>query len=264
MKNKKAKCVTCGEEIGHNGSAQKYCSRGCYTKEGSANPFYGKSHHPDTIARMKQRLSVVMAGENNPFYGRTHTPEAVAKIVAANRSYRENNKEEILSRQLHRLGLTSEKLDFIYDEYSQSSMNGQQMQEKYGVDKRVLYKYMVLLGACSEGQLAEAKFNKKYKNTNSAPEQKTYELLSVKYGEENVVRNYSLGSYYYDFMLFGKVLVEYDGFYWHNEVRNNDQRKTALAKLKGLTLYRIREPESRKTDFIAEMKELDKVVKNEI
>ena len=260
----RAKCETCGTRIQHQGAAQRYCSRKCYTRLGQSNPFYGKSHKPETIENMKRVLSIKMAGDKNPFFGKTHTSQTIEAIKQKNREYRQNNKEAILSRQLARLNLTTEKVRSIFQEYAQTTLNSVQLQEKYKVDKRVLFKYMILLGVCTEEELEAVKYAKKYKNANSAPEQRTYELLVAKYGEESVIRNYKLGPFYYDFLLFGKILVEYDGYYWHNEVENNDERKTMLAETKGMPLYRIREPKSRKTDFIDEMKRIDEVVKNEV
>lgn len=40
--------------------------------------------HPVSDER-RQRLSATMRGEGNPFYGKTHSPDAIAKIIAANK-----------------------------------------------------------------------------------------------------------------------------------------------------------------------------------
>jgi len=76
------------------------------------------------------------------------------------------------------------------------------------------------------------------------------------YGENRVKRQHNIEFYYYDFLIDDKFLVEYDGYYWHNLVKNNDDVKTKTAQLNGYKLYRVREDENRKVDFLKEIKQI--------
>tara|TARA_Y100000296_G_C5177562_1_gene261017 strand:+ start:485 stop:1276 length:792 start_codon:yes stop_codon:yes gene_type:complete len=257
------KCPKCNIVFKTKDKRQKYCKRSCYTISGEQNPFYGKTHSQETIRKIKAALKGKMLGDQNPFYGKTHTEEAKKKIKEANRLYRENNQELILEKQLKRLDLTPQKIKHIYHLYATTHRNGADIQHEFNVDVRVLYKYMIKLGACTSEELEKVKFKKKYRNANSSPEQRLYEFLCVKYGEDSVVRHYKIDRYYYDFLVFDKILIEYDGYYWHNEKKCNDIIKDKIASDQGYILYRVREPESRKTNFIQEMKNIDEVI-NEV
>lgn len=47
--------------------------------QGKLNHFYGKTHAPESIAKMKAN-SADQSGSNNPFYGKTHSEETKKKI----------------------------------------------------------------------------------------------------------------------------------------------------------------------------------------
>lgn len=66
--------------------------------KGAKNPFYGKTHSPEVIAKIiaanvgkvvviteeqKQKISQANKGEKNGMYGKKHTPEAHAKMALA-------------------------------------------------------------------------------------------------------------------------------------------------------------------------------------
>ncbi len=194
-----------------------------------------------------------MVGEKNPFYGKQHDDETVKRIKKANESYRQTNKQLIEERLLKRLNLTPEKIKLIYEEYRDTQETLQTLEDKYSVDKRVLKKYFVKYDACSEAELNQVSFNKKYKNASSIGEETLYSLLCNLYGENRVKRQYNISFYYYDFLVDDNFLVEYDGYYWHNLVENNDDVKTRTAISNGYTLYRVKEDEKRKVDFLKEI-----------
>ena len=51
--------------------------------KGEKHHFYGKTHTPETKAKISAALLGVYKGEKHHFYGKTHTPETKAKISAA-------------------------------------------------------------------------------------------------------------------------------------------------------------------------------------
>lgn len=48
-------------------------SRKAKLRIGDRNPFYKRKHNPETITRMKKKLSIKFSGTKNPFFGRHHT-----------------------------------------------------------------------------------------------------------------------------------------------------------------------------------------------
>jgi group I intron endonuclease len=51
-----------------------------YGKTGALNPMYGRTHTPETRAKMSEAHIGLQSGENNPMYGKTHTPETKAQM----------------------------------------------------------------------------------------------------------------------------------------------------------------------------------------
>jgi very-short-patch-repair endonuclease len=268
----KKKCKQCGKEIKNY---KVFCSVECYyeySKDPTHNSFYGKTHSQETKNKLSQlakercsngpppfygrhhteenkqqkskyyKESGMFLGEKNPFYGRHHDENTKEIIKEKNKIYRENNKEIILQRYLKRLSLTKEKIEMIFYEYRDGNINLIALGNKYDVDNRVLKRYFILFNICSEEELKKLTRQKKIAKSISYPESVLYKLLCDKYGEENVQTQYELGPYYYDFLLFELILIEYDGFHWHKEMENNDIEKNKLAKEKGIRLYRIEEP----------------------
>jgi very-short-patch-repair endonuclease len=251
-------CSICGICFTHKDKRQKYCSRNCYNKklEGEGNHFSGRTHTDETLRRIKEKLKGQMDGEKNPFYGKKHDNQAIQKIKKANELYRLNNKELVEQRLLKRLNLTQEKIKLIYEEYRDTQETLDTLQKKYLVDKRVLKKYFVKYDACSDAELKQIAFDKKYKNASSIGEETLYVLLCNLYGENRVKRQHNISFYYYDFLIDDKFLIEYDGYYWHNLVKNNDDIKTQEATFNGYILYRVKEDEKRKVNFLKEIQNI--------
>lgn len=47
--------------------------------KGEKNPFYGKRHSDETMAKIKESKKGKQSGENNPFYGKKHSAETIKK-----------------------------------------------------------------------------------------------------------------------------------------------------------------------------------------
>jgi very-short-patch-repair endonuclease len=254
-------CPVCKEAFIKKHKKQKYCSSNCYYKtlKGSGNPFFRKKHKKEVIERLRQINIGKFEGEKNPFYGKVHDEKLKEKIRLANEQFRKNNKDLILQRQLKRLNLTEEKIKQIFEEYRDTNETLASLQQKYNVDKRVLKKYFLKFEACSEEELSKISFNKKYKNATSVGEETLYVLLCNLYGKERVKRQHNISFYYYDFIVDDKLIIEYDGFYWHNLVKNNDNIKTNLAISSGYTLYRVREDRNREVNFLKEIQQIEEL-----
>jgi hypothetical protein len=257
-------CEHCNLEFSTKDKRQKYCSKACYfqTRTGENN-FFHKYKQPEEIrAREAKKQSELFKGSGNPFYGKKHTEEALEKVREGNRKYREQNKELIEQRLLSRLNLNEEKIKFIFQEYRDTHETLLTLQEKYAVDQRVLKKYF-LKYACTQQELETVIFNKKYKNASSVGEETLFLLLCKEFGQEKVKRQFKLSFYYYDFLIDDKLLIEYDGYYWHVLVESNDEQKDKVAEESAFKLYRVRENEKRKVDFLIEIQKIREVY-NEI
>lgn len=63
-------CVSCGKELSHHGKhGNGYCNS-CRDRTGSKNPFYGKKHSAETIAKLKARPT--LKGKDNPVSKRVY------------------------------------------------------------------------------------------------------------------------------------------------------------------------------------------------
>lgn len=231
---------------------------------GDKNPFYGRKHKRETIDGMKKKLSEKFSGDKNPFFGKTHSAEAIEKIKSKNKEFLEKNKEIILEKRLKRLNLTREKLEKFFFEYCSTHKNANDIQEELSVDKRVFFKYVEQLGIATSEEIKKIKIKKQLSNSLSSPEAKFYAEFCKKYGPENVIWNYKISRYFFDFYICNCLLVEYDGYYWHTIKKSkNDKKKDELAKNFGIKLYRIKEDEKRKSDIDFEISKIDEVL-NEI
>jgi len=103
----KEACKVCGEPFLGASSNPIYCSTVCKGRDqeellvGENNPFYGKKHSKETIAKTiqrnrlrvcsnesKKRMSDAKKGSKNSFYGKTHSDETKAKISHGNKGKR--------------------------------------------------------------------------------------------------------------------------------------------------------------------------------
>ena len=257
-------CKHCNKQFETKDKRQKYCDKKCYfSSRTGENNYFHKYRQPEEIRqREAKKQSELFKGSGNPFYGKKHSEEALEKVREGNRKFREQNKTLIEQRLLKRLNLDQEKIKQIFEEYKNTHETLVTLQEKYSVDQRVLKKYFVKY-ACSKEELETVIFNKKYKNSSSVGEETLFLLLCNEFGKEKVKRQFKLSFYYYDFLIDDQLLVEYDGYYWHVLVENNDLEKNKIAKDNLYKLYRVKENEKRKVDFLLEIQNI-KEVYNEI
>lgn len=73
---------------------------------------------------------------------------------------------------------------------------------------------------------------------------------------KNVQSNIYLEGVYYDFCINNRLLVEYDGEYWHQNKKEQDLYKTKLAEVLGYQFYRISRTTSKNFDHLIKIKEI--------
>lgn len=115
----------------------------------------------------------------------------------------------------------------------------------------------------------------KLKHTRKSIEEVDFgNVLIFYFGEKNVKTQFSIkfisdtnkkSRRYYDFCLFDKLLVEYDGEYWHSseETKKNDKFKDELAISHGFGIFRVASQESKNIDVLLKLKkEVDEIQTN--
>ena len=249
------RCLICNTII-TKPNVKKYCSRDCYYKSkiGKNNPFYGKAHSEETKSKMRGDPRLSHPGKHNPFYGKTHTEEAKELIREKNRLFREENKRYLLQKRLDRKRLSEAQIRSAWKEYVSGPYNRKYLTEKLGVDYRTVQKFLVDLGIETKENIKRVGLEKKYFQGGrciSAPEIELLSLLNNAFGTENVKHQPYKFGYFYDFMVNDKVLVEYDGYYYHKILtNNNDAIKQKLALTNGFSFVRIEEDINRNADFV--------------
>lgn len=265
---KQSECKGCGEKytIG-KGRNKFYCSRECYRTNGltgKANPFYGRKHSKETIEKMKGDERCSHKGKDNPFYGKTHSEEAVQLIKEKNKIWRENNKVLRLKRRLEKKGLTRDDLLKHWQNYKNLPVNRDYYKEVLGIDYRTFNKFLVDCEIETEEEIRRISEIKKlfqHGSSISAQEVKLLEILNQEFGKENVEHQAKRFGYWYDFCIFGNILVEYDGYYYHKVLINkNDKIKENLALTNGYKFVRIEEDEARKVDSDREINKIKKAM----
>ena len=246
-------CLICNNKL--NRGAKKYCSRECYykAKEGEGNHFYGKTHSEETRKKLREANLGLHKGEKNHFYGKTHSEKSKELIREKNRIYRENNKALLLQKRLDRKGLTKSQIEEVWNEYVSGPYNRSHLTEKLGIDYRTAQKFLIDLGIETREGIKLVGLHKRlflHGRSISAPEIKLLAMLEEAFGAENVKHQHYQFGYFYDFLVNGEILVEYDGYYYHKVLKNNnDAIKEELALTNGFSFVRIEEDKNRYVDF---------------
>ena len=92
----------------------------------------------------------------------------------------------------------------------------------------------------------------------SKPEIEFKYILEHYFGSKNIICPFKIKRKFYDFLLFDKLLIEYDGDYWHSQEKNiqNDRVKNELANEYGYKLFRILDSESKDPNIILKIKNI--------
>jgi len=85
----------------------------------------------------------------------------------------------------------------------------------------------------------------------SKTETEFYNVLKY-YFNKKIKKGFTLKGKFYDFILNNKILIEYDGDYWHNQLKNheNDKIKDTIAVDNGYIIFRVKESESKNIDIL--------------
>ena len=261
-------CPACKQSYITKDKRQKYCNKNCYysTLSGKGNPFAGKKHKKESLDKMKIKLSKRMSGKKNPFYGKTHSKEIKDKLSKTHKENYKKNRKTLALNRMKRHNLSFQDLKDLWKEYKSTPVNGSFFTEKTGKDYRTIHKLLLDCNIVSKEELRKTCEAKKLFQSSgiSAPEIKLLKILNKEFGKENVEHQKRFKGYYYDFCLFDKILIEYDGYYFHKVIKNpNDQIKTRIAQSHNMILYRVEEKKNRTTNWDKALQEIKTIV-NEI
>jgi hypothetical protein len=271
------KCPQCHKTYTTKDKRQKYCAKECYyafLQDPTNNAFFGKTHSTEKRKEISQKVKGLNKGEMNPFFGKTHSKEVKDKIKKGGEKWREENRETLLEKRLEKKGLSRESIIEHWEYYCDNPVNNDYFREVVGVDPRTFQKFLLdcdLVTLEEIERIGEEKKLFRRGHSISRPEMIINNMLVERYGAKNVIHQAKRFGYYYDFCVLGRFLVEYDGYYFHKVLKNkNDSIKEHLARENGFILYRVEEPENRKTDYerefqnIVELIEENMGVKDEI
>lgn len=249
---------------------------------GEKNGMYNKSNYDvwiekygKDVAEEKQRKSNEKnknsnLGTKNHFYGKHHKKTSITKITNANLVYKEKNKDFLTKKGMDTLNITDDTLKNILNDYCNNPNNRNSIQIKYNIDFRTIESYWLKRSLISKEKLKEIKRYKKFLGNRdlnkfvSKPEYDLYEKLKELHGESNVKSSFIIPntSVIYDICLFDKVLIEYDGYYWHKIRKSkNDSYKTNLAKENKYVLYRVEENKNRNINLTIELNVINSILK---
>ena len=108
------------------------------------------------------------------------------------------------------------------------------MMEKYGCDN-----------PAKSNELMRKRNDSLFSNGNiptSKPEKHIIEILQTLYGSENCIPGFCLDRIIFDCLLIvdgQKIDVEYDGYYWHKDTKEYDNRRNRFVISKGYKVLRI-------------------------
>lgn len=92
----------------------------------------------------------------------------------------------------------------------------------------------------------------------SEPELEFRYILEFYFGKNNVIHTFKLENKFYDYLLYDKLLIEFDGDYWHKDKKENDNIKDTIAKDNNYDIFRISDKDYKKPEKIIEIKNIIK------
>jgi len=96
------------------------------------------------------------------------------------------------------------------------------------------------------------------KGLSSQEENNFYLILCYYFGRNNIKKSFRIGRKIYDFLLFGKLIIEFDGEYWHSLEKNikNDTEKNKLAMDNGYYIFRVSDKKAKDPNIILKIKKI--------
>jgi hypothetical protein len=102
----------------------------------------------------------------------------------------------------------------------------------------------------------------KYGNSSNT-EIEFYNVIRYFFGK-NANKQFKLENKVYDIILYNKILIEFDGTYWHSLAKNveNDKLKDEIARRNNYIMFRVKDTESNSIEILNKLKKIiDKYVK---
>lgn len=233
---------------------------------GNKNPMYGKpiqeiwkeKYSQEEFEKIKdnysKNMSDVCMGSKNGFYGKKHSKESIEKANKSRKDWHAKNHKFLTIKKYEEVGLTKEKICNLLECYSKNSKFGYgvaDLKKDCGIDVRTLKKLALYHGIKLKQEIKDIFLKGKYEKFISAPELKLFQMCVDEFGNDNVKSQFPLRGRVFDILVGEKLLIEYDGYYFHKEKSDGktDLIKNKIAMNNGYHLVRIEEDKLRKVDF---------------
>lgn len=133
----------------------------------------------------------------------------------------------------------------------------EEINRKFGSKYRqtTLYKYI--------SKIYGDDFSKYLKYGNSSKEEDFFvKILRFYFGKGNVKQGFKLEDKIFDVLLFKKIIIEYDGSYYHNTIEQlaNDKLKDEIAVNNGYVILRCNEKSAKNIDFLKQIEKWKNIV----
>ena len=116
---------------------------------------------------------------------------------------------------------------------------------KFVIKKRLVEKY------------GKEEIDKVLKSGNSSKSEVDFGyVLKFYFGEKNVKSQFKINRKIYDFLLYDKLIVEYDGEYWHSNKKDRDLEKNKLAHSHGYALIRVSDKKDKDIGILNNIKDI--------
>ena len=91
----------------------------------------------------------------------------------------------------------------------------------------------------------------------SKSETEYYNVIKYFFGKD-LQKGFKLEDKFYDFILLDKIIIEFDGDYWHSLIKNinNDKVKDELARKNDYIIFRVKESESKDLEILNKLNKL--------
>jgi len=205
----------------------------------------GEEYNARVLSYSKSMHSATL-GERNGFFGKKHTAKTKQRLSDASQRYFD------VSGSVRYADISKSILREALDYYAQVSVNQADVASKFGHDFRTIAQHAVDVGLFTQSELNILCQNSQRLSFISSPERKLGDMLDEKY---SVDRQVKIGKFVHDLVINNKLIVEYDGYYFHQILRNEEyeQNKNQSAIEHGYEIYHVEENIQRKIDWQREL-----------
>lgn len=124
------------------------------------------------------------------------------------------------------------------------------------VSKHILYNRLIQ-------NFGKEKINELMSSGNSSkPEINFYFTLCYFFGKKNIKKQFKLERKFYDFLLYDKILIQFDGQYWHKDKKESDNQKDEIALKNNYIIFRVSDKDANNFQIWNKLNSMVKEIKD--